>query len=75
LIDYPLWKLNLNCVQVVVNEYDNDEVNEGDDIFQMDVLVNSYRLTLSVELENLNFHVIKNIYVFIGKSFDDVKYR
>jgi hypothetical protein len=75
LIDYPLWKLNLNCVQVVVNEYDNDEVNEGDDIFQMDVLVNPYRLTLSVELENLNFHVIKNIYVFIGKSFDDVKYR
>jgi K+/H+ antiporter YhaU regulatory subunit KhtT len=75
LIDYPLWKLNLNCVQVVVNEYDNDEVNEGDDIFQMDVLVNPYRLTLSVELENLNFHVIKNIYVFIGKSFGDVKYR
>jgi K+/H+ antiporter YhaU regulatory subunit KhtT len=75
LIDYALWKLNLNCVQVVVNEYDNDEVNEGDDIFQMDVLVNPYRLTLSVELENLNFHVIKNIYVFIGKSFGDVKYR
>lgn len=75
MIDYPLWKLNLNCVQVVVNEYDNDEVNEGDDIFQMDVLVNPYRLTLSVELENLNFHVIKNIYVFIGKSFGDVKYR
>ena len=41
----------------------------------MDVLVNPYRLTLSVELENLNFHVIKNIYVFIGKSFGDVKYR
>jgi len=75
LIDYPLWKLNLNCVQVVVNEYDNDEVNEGDDIFQMDMLVNPYRLTLSVELENLNFHVIKNIYVFIGKSFGDVNYR
>lgn len=75
MIDYALWKLNLNCVQVVVNEYDNDEVNEGDDIFQMDVLVNPYRLTLSVELENLNFHVIKNIYVFIGKSFGDVKYR
>jgi hypothetical protein len=75
LIDYPLWKLNLNCVQVVVNEYDNDEVNEGDDIFQMDMLVNPYRPTLSVELENLNFHVIKNIYVFIGKSFGDVNYR
>jgi hypothetical protein len=75
LIDYPLWKLNLNCVQVVVNEYDNDEVNEGDDIFQMDMLVNPYRPPLSVELENLNFHVIKNIYVFIGKSFGDVNYR
>jgi hypothetical protein len=58
LIDYLLWKLNLNCVQVVVIEYDNDEVNEGDDVFQMVVLVYPYRLTLSVELENLNFHVI-----------------
>jgi hypothetical protein len=58
LIDYLLWKLNLNCVQVVVIEYDNDEANEGDDVFQMAVLVYPYRLTLSVELENLNFHVI-----------------
>lgn len=41
----------------------------------MDMLVNPYRPTLSVELENLNFHVIKNIYVFIGKSFGDVNYR
>jgi hypothetical protein len=38
----------------------------GDDIFQIDKLIDQYRVALYIELENLNFHVTENTYVNVN---------
>jgi hypothetical protein len=49
-------------VQVVQDG--NDEVTVEDDVFQLDELVDLYRVAPSTDLEeNLNFHVAKSIFV------------
>jgi len=50
-------------VQVV--EDDKDEVIGGDDVFQMDKLVDPYQVALFTELENPYFCVIKNTFIDI----------
>jgi len=51
-------------VQVV--QYGNDEVTTGNDVFELDKLVNAYRVTPYTDLEkNSNFNVNEN-------TFDDV---
>ena len=59
-------------VQVVQDS--NDELITGDDIFQLDGLVNSYRAALSNDLEeNLNFHVVENTLVDVDvEELNDV---
>jgi hypothetical protein len=52
-------------VQVV-----EDEVIGGDDVFQMDELVDAYRVALFAELENLDFYVIKNTYIDVDVDVD-----
>ena len=54
-------------VQVV-----EDEVIGGDDVFQMDELVDAYRVALFVELENLDFYVIKNTYIDVDVDVDEL---
>jgi hypothetical protein len=49
--------------RVLIVEDGNNEVIEGDDVFQMDELANPYRVAPSIKLENPNFHVIKNTYI------------
>ena len=52
----------LDSVQVV--QESNDEVNARDDIFQINELVDAYRVTSSTNLEkNSNFYIIGNIFV------------
>jgi len=46
--------------RVLIVEDGNNEVIEGDDVFQMDELANPYRVAPSIKLENPNFHVIEN---------------
>jgi hypothetical protein len=49
-------------VQVVQDG--NDEVTVEDDVFQLDELVDLYRVVPSTDLEeNLNFHVAESIFV------------
>ena len=37
-----------------------------DDVFQVSELVDPYRFATSIELEeNLNFHILKNIFVYV----------
>jgi hypothetical protein len=49
-------------VQVVQDG--NDEVTVEDDVFQLDELVDLYRVAPSTDLEeNLNFHVAESIFV------------
>jgi len=59
-------------VQVVQDS--NDELITGDDIFQLDGLVNPYRAALSNDLEeNLNFHAVENILVDVDvEELNDV---
>jgi hypothetical protein len=38
----------------------------GDDIFQIDKLIDQYRVALYTKLENLNFHVTENTYVDVN---------
>ena len=54
-------------VQVV-----EDEVIGGDDVFQMDELVDAYRVALFAELENLDFYVIKNTYIDVDVDVDEL---
>ena len=55
-------KLNTH-VKVEVIEDDNNEVSKWDDVFQIDVIVVSYRVTPSNELKNTNFHIVENAYI------------
>ena len=49
-------------VQVVQDG--NDEVTVEDDVFQLDELVDLYRVAPSTDLEeNLNFHVAESIFI------------
>jgi hypothetical protein len=59
-------------VQVVQDS--NDELITGDDVFQLDELVDPYRAALSNDLEeNLNFHVIENTLVDVDvEELNDV---
>jgi len=54
-------------VQVV-----EDEVIGGDDVFQMDELVDAYRVALFAEIENLDFYVIKNTYIDVDVDVDEL---
>jgi hypothetical protein len=49
----------------------------GDDVFQIDELVDAYWVTLSTDLEeNLNFSVTENIFIdIVVKKSNDVFYR
>jgi hypothetical protein len=50
--------------RVKVVQDDNDELNVGDDIFQLGELVNPYRVAPFNDLEeNLNFHIVENIFI------------
>jgi len=59
-------------VQVVQDS--NDELITGDDVFQLDELVDPYRAALSNDLEeNLNFHVVENTLVDVDvEELNDV---
>jgi hypothetical protein len=49
-------------VQVV--QEDNDELNVVDDVFQIDELVDAYRIVPSTNLEeNLDFRLTENIFI------------
>jgi hypothetical protein len=49
---------------VKVVQDDNDELNVGDDIFQLGELVDPYRVAPSNDLEeNSNFHIVENIFI------------
>jgi hypothetical protein len=39
----------------------------GENVFQMDELIDSYRVASSTELNNPNFHVTENIYVDVNE--------
>jgi len=60
----------------VVEEF-NSKINVGDDVFQIDELVDAYWVALSTDLEeNLNFSVTENIFInVIVKKSNDVFYR
>jgi len=50
--------------RVKVVQDDNDELNVGDDIFQLGELVNPYQVAPFNDLEeNLNFHIVENIFI------------
>jgi hypothetical protein len=53
---------------------DNDEVTAGDDVFQINKLVDIYRVALSTNLqENSNFHVVENSFVHVDiEELNDV---
>ena len=40
---------------------------KGDNVFQMDELIDSYRVVSSTMLNNPNFHVTENIYVDVNE--------
>jgi len=49
---------------VKVVQDDNDQLNMGDDIFQLGELVDPYRVASSNDLEeNSNFHIVENIFI------------
>jgi hypothetical protein len=52
----------------------NNEVTPGDDVFQIDELVNVYRVAPSTNLEgNSNFHVAENIFIDVDfEKLNDV---
>jgi hypothetical protein len=51
----------------------NDEVTMGNDIFQLDELVNAYRVTLYTDLEkNSNFNVNENTYDDADVDIDEL---
>jgi len=51
----------------------NDEVTMGNDIFQLDELVNAYRVTLYTDLEkNSNFNVNENTYNDADVDIDEL---
>jgi hypothetical protein len=56
---------------------DNDEVTAGDDVFQINKLVDTYRVALSTNLqENSNFHVVENSFVHVDiEELNDVTNR
>jgi hypothetical protein len=60
------------CFQVIKD--DNDEVTAGDDVFQINKLVDIYRVALSTNLqENSNFHVVENSFVHVDiEELNDV---
>jgi len=58
--------------RVLIVEDSNNEVIEGDDVFQMDELVNPYRVAPSIKLENPNFHVIENTYIEVDVDVDEL---
>jgi hypothetical protein len=53
---------------------DNDRVTAGDDVFQINKLVDIYRVALSTNLqENSNFHVVENSFVHVDiEELNDV---
>jgi len=53
---------------------DNDRVTAGDDVFQINKLVDIYRVALSTNLqENWNFHVVENSFVYVDiEELNDV---
>jgi len=53
---------------------DNDEVTARDDVFQINKLVDTYRVALSTNLqENSNFHVVENSFVHVDiEELNDV---
>jgi hypothetical protein len=56
-------------VQVVQDV--NDEVTIEDDVFQLDELVDLYRVAPSTDLEeNLNFHVAESIFVEVDADVE-----
>jgi hypothetical protein len=58
--------------RVLIVEDGNNEVIEGDDVFQMDELANPYRVAPSIKLENPNFHVIENTYIEVDVDVDEL---
>jgi len=60
----------------VVEEF-NSKINVGEDVFQIDELVDAYWVALSTDLEeNLNFSVTENIFIdVVVKKSNDVFYR
>ena len=48
----------------------NDKITMRDDVFQLDKLIDPYRVTLFIELgENLNFHVTEHIYIDVDMIY------
>jgi hypothetical protein len=48
----------------------NDKVTMRDDVFQLDGLIDPYRVALSIELgENSNFHIAKHTYIDVGMIY------
>jgi hypothetical protein len=48
----------------------NDKVTERENVFQLDELVDSYRVISFTKLEeNLNFYIAENTYVHVGISY------
>jgi hypothetical protein len=48
----------------------NDKVTMRDDVFQLDELIDPYRVALSIELgENSNFHIAKHTYIDVGMIY------
>jgi hypothetical protein len=52
--------------QVQIVKDGNNDLIRGDDIFQIDKLIDQYRVALYTKLENLNFHVTENTYVDVN---------
>ena len=62
LIGSPLWKPNLGLYPSCLG---------WDDVFELDVLVDIYRVVLSTDLkENSNFLVVENIFVDVEELND-----
>jgi hypothetical protein len=58
-------------VQIVKDS--NEEVTERENVFQLNELVDSYRVISSTKLEeNLNFYVAENTYVHIGDYLNHI---
>lgn len=49
--------------QVQIVKDGNNDLIRGDDIFQIDKLIDQYRVALYTKLENLNFHITENTYI------------
>jgi hypothetical protein len=52
--------------QVQIVKDGNNDLIRGDDIFQIDKLIDQYRVALYTKLENLNFHITENTYVDVN---------